>query len=247
MRLVNKVAVVTGGNSGIGLAIAERFVAEGARVFITGRRQDALDAAVARIGGSVEAIQGDLTIDADVSRLIATLADRAPKLDILVANAGMIEPLPFGEITADNFDRTFALNARAPLFVTQAALPLMGESGSIVLIGSTAGYIGLPGYSAYSATKAALRSYARTWTKEFGARGIRVNVLSPGPVETPVVDGQADAAEIAAFQAQYAAMIPLGRWGRPEEIAAAALFLASDESSFVAGAELSIDGGMSQI
>jgi NAD(P)-dependent dehydrogenase (short-subunit alcohol dehydrogenase family) len=153
-----------------------------------------------------------------------------------------------GKITEENFDLTFDLNARATLFTVQKALPLMRDGGSVILIGSIAGYVGIRGYSTYSATKAALRSYTRTWTREFADRGIRFNTLSPGPVDTPIMDGQADSPEEAdAIRAQFAAVIPLNRMGRPEEIASAALFLASDDSSFVAGAELSVDGGMAQV
>lgn len=248
-RLNGKIAVVTGGSSGIGLEIARRFVAEGAFVFITGRRQDELDTAVVAIGGNIRAVQGDVTLAADLDRLFDTVRQEKGKLDTLVVNAGMIEPVLFPDVSEDHFDRTFGLNARAPVFTVQKAVPLMIDGGSIILIGSTAGYIGLAGgYSTYSATKAALRSYARTWTREFGDNGIRVNTLSPGPIETPVVETlSADAAADEAFRKHYTSIIPLKRFGRAEEVAGAALFLASDDSTFVAGAELSVDGGMSQV
>ncbi|MDT7624830.1 MAG: hypothetical protein QOF99_5731, partial [Pseudonocardiales bacterium] len=170
------------------------------------------------------------------------------KLDILVTNSGRVEPEEFGNITEGNFDKTFDLNARATLFTAQKALPLMRDGGSIVLVASVAGYKGIDGYSTYSATKAAVRSYARTWTQEFKDRGIRINTLSPGPIDTPLMDSQADTKEAAdAIRAAFASVIPLARMGQPEEVAAAAYFLASDESSFVAGIDLPVDGGMAQV
>jgi NAD(P)-dependent dehydrogenase (short-subunit alcohol dehydrogenase family) len=229
-RLAGKVAVITGGSSGIGLATAQRFVDEGAYVFIVGRRQSELDKAKALIGDGVSTLAGDVTVSADLDRLFATVLQE------------------LGKITEQNFDATFDVNARASLFTVQKALPLMRTGGSVILVGSVAGYVGLRGNSAYSATKAALRSYVRTWTREFTDRGIRFNTLSPGPIDTPMMAGQADSAEEAdAIRAAYAAAVPLSRMGRPDEIAAAALFLASDDSSFVAGAELSVDGGMAQV
>jgi NAD(P)-dependent dehydrogenase (short-subunit alcohol dehydrogenase family) len=247
-RLNGKVAVITGGSSGIGLATAQRFVDEGAYVFITGRRQSELDKAKALIGDGVTPVAIDSTSGTDLDRLFATVLEEEGGLDILVVNSGRVEPEELGKITEQNFDATFDLNARGSLFTVQKALPLMRTGGSVILIGSIAGYVGVPGYTTYSATKAALRSYTRTWTREFGDRGIRFNTLSPGPVDTPIMDGQADSVEEAnAIKAQFAAAVPLNRMGRPEEIAAAALFLASDDSSFVAGAELSVDGGMAQV
>jgi NAD(P)-dependent dehydrogenase (short-subunit alcohol dehydrogenase family) len=247
-RLDGKIAVITGGSGGIGLAMAQRFVEEGAHVFITGRRQSELDAAKASIGDGVTTVAGDATISADLDKLFATVLSEKGALDILVVNSGRVEPEELGEITEENFDLTFDLNARAALFTVQKALPLIRNGGSVILVASIAGYVGIRGYSTYSATKAALRSYTRTWTREFNDRGIRFNTLSPGPIDTPIMDGQADSPEgAAAIRAAFAAAIPLNRMGRPEEIAAAALFLASDESSFVAGAELSVDGGMAQV
>jgi NAD(P)-dependent dehydrogenase (short-subunit alcohol dehydrogenase family) len=247
-RLDGKVAVITGGSSGIGLATAQRFVQEGAHVFITGRRQSELDTAKASIGDGVTTVAGDATISADLDKLFATVLSEKGALDILVVNSGRVEPEELGEITEENFDLTFDLNARAALFTVQKALPLIRNGGSVILVASIAGYVGIRGYSTYSATKAALRSYTRTWTREFNDRGIRFNTLSPGPVDTPIMDGQADSVEGAnAIRAEFAAAIPLNRMGRPDEIAAAALFLASDDSSFVAGAELSVDGGMAQV
>jgi NAD(P)-dependent dehydrogenase (short-subunit alcohol dehydrogenase family) len=247
-RLEGKVAVITGGSSGIGLATAQRFVQEGADVFITGRRQSELDKAKSLIGDGVTAVAVDSTVSADLDTLFAAVLDEKGALDVLVVNSGRVEPEELGKITEENFDLTFDLNARAALFTVQKALPLMREGGSVILVGSVAGYVGISGYSTYSATKAALRSYVRTWTRESTDRGIRFNTLSPGPIDTPIMDGQADSPEAAAeIRANFAAAIPLHRMGRPEEIAAAALFLASDDSSFVAGAELSVDGGFAQV
>jgi NAD(P)-dependent dehydrogenase (short-subunit alcohol dehydrogenase family) len=246
--LNGKVAVVTGGSSGIGQAIAQRFVKEGAYVFITGRRQSELDKAKALIGNNVTTVRGDATSTADLDRLFGTIRHDNGKLDILIANSGLVEPVEFGKIAEDSFDRTFDLNARATLFTAQKALPLMQDGGSIVLVGSIAGHKGINGYTTYSATKAALRSYARTWAREFKDRGIRVNTLSPGPIDTPIMDSQADSKEGAdAIRAAFVSVIPLARLGQPEEVAAAAYFLASEESSFITGIELDVDGGMAQV
>jgi NAD(P)-dependent dehydrogenase (short-subunit alcohol dehydrogenase family) len=243
-RLDGKVAVITGGSSGIGLATAQRFVDEGAHVVVVGRRRSELDKAKALIGDGVRTVAGDVTVSADLDRLFATVLAEEGGLDILVAGSGRVEPEELGKITEENFDATFDLNARATLFTVQKALPLMRTGGSVILIGSVADSLGVPGNSTYSATKAALRSYVRTWTREVTDRGIRFNTLSPGPIDTPMIDSTADP---DATRAQFVAAIPLNRMGRPEEIAAAALFLASDDSSFVAGAELSVDGGMAQV
>jgi len=247
-RLNGKVAAITGGSSGIGLATAQRFVDEGAHVFIMGRRQSELDKAKTLIGDGLTTVAGDVTRGPDLDRLFATVLDQEGALDILVAGAGRVEPEELGKITEENFDRTFEINARATLFTVQKALPMIRNGGSVVLVGSIAGYVGVPGYTTYSATKAALRSYTRTWTREFNDRGIRFNTLSPGPVETPMFNEQADSVQAAnEIRAQFIAAVPLNRLGRPDEIASAALFLASDDSSFVAGAELSVDGGMAQV
>ncbi|MFI9273111.1 SDR family NAD(P)-dependent oxidoreductase [Kitasatospora sp. NPDC052896] len=247
-RLDGKVALVTGGNSGIGFAIARRFVEEGAFVFITGRRRPELDRARDEIGRNVMAVQGDVTVSADLDRLFRTIAEEKGRIDVVVANSGLVKPQEFGRITEEGFDRTFDLNARGTLFTAQRALPLMEDGGSIILVGSIAAYLGIEKYTTYNATKAAVRSYARTWTKELGDRGIRVNTLSPGPIDTPIMDSQADSKEAAdAIREAFASAIPLGRMGRPEEVAAAALFLASDESSFCAGMDLCVDGGMGQV
>jgi NAD(P)-dependent dehydrogenase (short-subunit alcohol dehydrogenase family) len=247
-RLSGKIAVVTGGNSGIGLATATRFVAEGAYVFITGRRQAELDKAIKSIGPNVRAVQGDVTKIEDLDRLFRIVGEEKGNLDVLVANSGVIEQVKLEDISVEHFDRTFDVNARASLFTVQKALPLMRNGGSIILIGSIAAYMGFPAHSTYSATKAAVRSYARTWTAELKDRGIRVNTLSPGPIDTPIIDGQATTEEgAAAIRAHYASLIPLARMGRPEEVANVAVFLASDESSFVAGIDLSVDGGMGAV
>lgn len=244
LKLEGKTALVTGGSSGIGLAIARRFAAEGAHVFITGRRQAQLDEAVAAIGAqvenaNVEGVQGDVTDTADLERLFGTIKSRTARLDILVASSGVAEPATLDETSEAHIDNAFDLNVRGLAFTVQRAVRQMGSGGSIVLIGSIAGSIGNPGYGAYSATKAAVRSYARTWTKELAERGIRVNTLSPGPIDTPMFDAVSD-----EFSAAVTAQIPFKRLGRPDEVAAAALFLASDDSSYVGGAELVIDGGM---
>lgn len=239
MKLSGKVALVTGGNSGIGLAVARRFAEEGARVFITGRREAQLAEAVALIGGQVEAIQGDITRTDDLARLFKTLGTRAGRLDILVNSSGVSEPASLEETTEEHIDRAFNLNVRAMVLTVQHAVRMMGEGGSIVLVGSVAGAIANPGYGSYSASKAAVRSYARTWNSELAPRGIRVNTLSPGPTDTPMFDQASD-----EVRQMLTARIPAKRLGHPDEVAAAALFLASDESSYISGTELVIDGGM---
>lgn len=247
-RLKDKVVVITGGSSGIGLATAQRFVEEGARVFITGRRQSELDKAVALIGRNVTAVQGDVSKPADLDRLYAKVKAEAGRIDVLFANSGIIEHMTIDAVTNEHFDKTFDVNVRGLLFSVQKALPLMSSGGSIILTSSIAGYKGMPAHGTYSATKAAVRSFARTWTLELKERGIRVNTLSPGATDTPIIDGQVETKEqAAALRASFASVIPLGRLGRAEEIAAAALFLASDESSYVAGIELSVDGGLAQV
>ena len=246
--LEGKVAVITGGNSGIGLATAKRFVEEGAYVFITGRRQAELDKAVSLIGKHVTAIQGDVTKPDDLER-IAVIA-RAEKgiVDIIVANAGMIEQAPVDSLTSDHFDRIFNLNAKAPVFLVQKLLPLMTGGGSIILVGSAISVMGVPGHTAYAATKAALRSYARTWAAEFKGRGIRVNILSPGVTDTPILDSQgASAEDREALVKMYLGMIPIGRLAQSEEIANAAVFLGSEQGSYFTGSDLMADGGIGQV
>lgn len=249
MRLANKVALVTGGSAGLGLAIAQRFGREGAHVYITGRRTEALDIAKASIEGHVTAVPADVTMPADLDNVVEAIRQGSGHVDVIVANAGSIERANLGGVTEDHFDRTFDVNARGTLFTVQKALPLLRRGGSIVLLGSITAFKGDPGAGVYSASKAAVRSYARTWAAEFGGRGLRVNVLSPGPIDTLIIDGQAEyfGQDPAAIRAHMKTLVPMGRLGLPEEIANGALFLASDESSFMTGAELCIDGGMGQV
>jgi len=242
LKLEGKTAVITGGNSGIGLAIAQRFVEEGAHVFITGRRRAQLDEAVALIGGRVEAVQGDVTRADDLNRLFDTVKAKAGRLDILVTSSGVSEFSTLESTTEEHFDKAFDVNVRGMVFTVKRAVQYMASGSTIVLVGSIAGSIGNPGYGTYSATKAAVRSYARTWTSELAGRGIRVNTLSPGPIDTPMFDAVSDEVRMSLTH-----RIPLNRMGLPEEVATAALFLASADSSFVAGAELCIDGGMTQV
>jgi NAD(P)-dependent dehydrogenase (short-subunit alcohol dehydrogenase family) len=241
-KLAGKIAVVTGGSSGIGLAIAQRFVAEGAFVFITGRRQAELDAAVQQIGGGIRGIQGDIAKLADLDRLYAAVAEEKGSIDILCANAGGGEWVPMGAITEEHFARIFDVNVKGTLFTVQKALPLLRDGGSILMIGSIAGSKAVPSASVYNASKAAIRSFARTWIVDLKERRIRVNVLSPGPVQTPALDGLP-----AAAVAQLVAGVPLGRIGQPDEIAKSAVFLASGDASFITGAELFVDGGTAQV
>jgi NAD(P)-dependent dehydrogenase (short-subunit alcohol dehydrogenase family) len=247
-RLQGKIAVITGGSSGIGLATAQRFVNEGAYVFITGRRQAELDKAVALIGHNVTAVQGDVSSLDDLDRLYAVVKREKGGIDVLFANSGIVDTVAIDDISTEHYAKTFDVNVKGLLFTVQKALPLMRTGGSIILTSSIASTKGIPGYSTYSATKAAVRSFARTWTLELQGRGIRVNTLSPGPVDTPIMDGQATTpAEVEQLKARFAQVIPLGRLGRPDELASAALFLACDESSFVAGIDLCVDGGMAQV
>jgi NAD(P)-dependent dehydrogenase (short-subunit alcohol dehydrogenase family) len=247
-KLTGKVALITGGSSGIGLATAERFVEEGAYVYITGRRQSELDKAKAVIGKNVTAIQGDVTSLPDLDRLFATIGKDKGHLDIVVASAGFVERASIDTATPEHFDKTFNINARGVFFTVQKALPLMRKGGSIVLVSSTLHMRGFPEHGTYSATKAALRSFTRTWAAELKDRGIRVNNLSPGAIDTPIIDGQFKTKEEAdAARAMFASLTPMGRIGRPEEMAAATLFLASDDSSYSTGIDLVTDGGMSQL
>src|ERR1700758_3374325 len=245
-RLTDKIAVISGGNSGIGLAIAQRFVKEGAHVFIFGRRRKALDEAVRLIGANVTAIQADATKLEDLDRVADAVRSAKGKVDVVVSNAALVEQVPLPEITPEHYDRTFNLNARAPLFLVQKMLPMMRRGGSIILVASAMHTMGLANHSAYAATKAALRSYARTWAAEFKDGGIRANTLSPGVVDTPMLDSQASTPEQAAeIRRGYAAYTPMLRLADPKELAAAALFLASDESSFMTGSDMVVDGGIS--
>jgi len=248
-KLAGKIALVTGGTSGLGLATAKRFVAEGATVVVTGRRQAELDAAVRELGGGTLGVRGDVASLADLDRLFAAIRAAFGRLDVVFANAGGGAFVPLGEVTEAHFDKYFGTNVKGTLFTVQKALPLMTTGGSIVLTGSMVSRKGMPGFTVYAATKAALRSFARTWAVDLRGRGIRVNVVSPGTVVTPayktelgMTDGQ-----IEAFVAQAAATTPLGRAGTPDEVAKAVVFLASDDSSFVTGIELFVDGGAAQV
>jgi len=247
-KLKGKVAVITGGNSGIGLATARRFVSEGAYVYITGRRQSELDAAVRQIGKNVTAVQGDVSRLADLDRLYATVKQQHGRIDIVFANAGLGEFSSLGEISEAHFDKTFNVNVKGLLFTVQKALPLLQDGGSIILNASNASIKVLPGFSVYSATKAAIRSFARSWTLDLKSRKIRVNAVSPGSTNTPGLSGLGQTEEqIEQILRSMEATIPLGRLGDPDEIAKAVVFLASDDSSFITGTELFVDGGQAQI
>jgi NAD(P)-dependent dehydrogenase (short-subunit alcohol dehydrogenase family) len=247
-KLEGKIAVITGGSSGIGLAAAQRFVEEGAHVFIMGRRQAALDEAKSKIGGNVTAVQGDVADLADLDRLYETVRKKKGALDIVVASAGFVERRLTEAVTLEHFDKTFDVNARGTYFTVQKALPLLRPGGAVVLVSSTLHLKGLPEHSTYAATKAAIRSFARSWAAELKDRGIRVNTVSPGAIDTPIIDGQFKTREEAdAARGSFSQMTPLGRIGRAEEMAAAILFLASDESSYSTGIDLVADGGLSQV
>jgi NAD(P)-dependent dehydrogenase (short-subunit alcohol dehydrogenase family) len=242
-KLKGKIAVITGATSGMALATAKLFVNEGAYVFITGRRQAQLDAALKEIGKNVTGVQGDAGNLADLDRLYETVQAKKGHIDILYASAGVGDfNVPLGSVTEANFDNTFNVNVRGTLFTVQKALPLMRDGGSIIMTGSIASVKGFPGMSVYNASKAAVRSFARTWTVDLKARKIRVNVLSPGSIDTGVFVGVPK-----EVKDQFISLIPMGRIGEPNEIATAALFLASDDSSFVTGIELFVDGGTAQI
>lgn len=247
-KLEGKIALVTGGSTGIGLATAKQFVAEGAYVYITGRRQPELDAAVKTIGSNVTAIRADASILADLDRLYAQIKQEKGRLDVLFANAGGGEFAAIGSITEEHFDKTFNTNVKGLLFTVQKALPLIPNGGAIVLNASIVSVKGMPGFGVYSATKAAVRSFARTWTNELKDRQIRVNVVSPGPIDTPGVAGLVQTEEERkGLFAQLTSIVPLGRIGQPEEIAKTVVFLASDDASFIAGVELFVDGGAVQV
>jgi NAD(P)-dependent dehydrogenase (short-subunit alcohol dehydrogenase family) len=248
-RLEGKIAVVTGGTTGIGFASAKRFAAEGARVFITGRRLADVDKAVAAIGGDATGIQADSAKMADLNRLYSQVKADAGRIDILFANAGGGSNLPLGSITEEQYEDTFGRNVKGVLFTVQKALPLLVDGASVILTGSTASIVAMPAFSVYGASKAALRSFARHWTLDLKERRIRVNVLSPGPTVTPGLLGLAgdDRTVQQGMLDQMASELPLGRVADPDEIASAALFLASDDSSFVTGAELFADGGQAQV
>jgi NAD(P)-dependent dehydrogenase (short-subunit alcohol dehydrogenase family) len=247
-KLKNKIAVISGGTTGIGLATAQRFVAEGAHVFIFGRRPAHLNEAGKLIGRNVTAIQADAADLDDLDRVAAAVRDEKGVVDIIVSNAALVEHASIDTLTPEHFDKTFSLNARGPVFLVQKLLPLLTRGGSIILVSSAMHVMGIPGHTTYAASKAALRSYARTWAAEFKDRGIRVNTLSPGVTDTPILDSQAATPEERkALVNGYLSMIPIGRLARAEEIASAALFLATDESSYMTGADLMDDGGVGHV
>ncbi|MDV5140241.1 oxidoreductase [Chimaeribacter arupi] len=241
-RLDNKVALILGGAKSIGLAITQRFAGEGATTWFTSRRDEELDAAGHTLTGDARPLRADVSQLSELTRIVGTITSESGQIDILVINAGMSEYATLDDITPAHFDQTFGLNVRSPLFALQAALPLMKAGASVVLIGSVADVIGTPGYGVYGASKAALRSFARTWTRELSARGIRVNVVAPGPIDTGMMLAAPEEVRSGIISA-----IPLARMGKAEEVANAALFLASDESSYIAGAEICVDGGLTQV
>ncbi|WP_405593575.1 SDR family oxidoreductase [Streptomyces sp. NBC_01092] len=245
--LEGKTALVTGGSTGIGLASAVRLAAEGAHVFISGRRKTELDAAVETIG-SATAVIGDIADLADLDRLYEAVRERGQGLDVLFANASVAEFVPLEQITEEHFDTLFGINVRGTLFTVQKALPLLNDGASVILNGSTNVDVGAEAFGVYAASKAATRSFARTWANELKGRGIRVNAVTPGPTDTPGLSGLApDSEQAAGLRQHLAAQVPLGRLGRPEEIAAAVAFLASEQSSFITGSSLYVDGGLNQI
>ena len=240
-RLEGKTAVITGGTEGIGLATAKLFVKEGAYVFITGRRQNELDEAVTAIGSNVTGVQGDVAKLADLDRLYETVKKRG-RIDVVFANAGYGEFASLESITEEHFDKLFNVNVKGALFTVQKALPLLNDGGSIILTGSVASVKGTPAFGVYAASKAAIRSFVRTWTTDLKDRHIRSNVVSPGPIKTPLTIRQS-----ADVIARIVSTVPMGRMGEPDEVAKAALYLASDDSSFVTGIELFVDGGRAQV
>jgi NAD(P)-dependent dehydrogenase (short-subunit alcohol dehydrogenase family) len=247
-KLDGKIALVTGGNSGIGLATAKQFVAEGADVFVTGRRDAELATAVKEIGGNVTGVQGDVSNLRDLDRLFAQIQRDKGRLDVLFANAGVAKYAPLGAITEELYDSIFDINVKGLLFTVQKALPLMPDGASIILNASIVGSKGFSANSVYSATKAAVRSFARTWTTDLKHRRIRVNALSPGSIDTPGLNDLLASSETGQQRAKMIAnTVPLGRFGRPDEIAKAVVFLASDDSSYVTGIELFVDGGIAQV
>ena len=247
-KLAGKIAVITGGSSGIGLATAKRFVEEGAHVVITGRREKDLKEAAAFIGRNVTTVAGDVSRVEDLDQLYAVVKEKHGHIDILFANAGGGTVAPLATATESHFDKTFDVNVKGLFFTVQKALPLFKDGGSIILNASVANVMGVPTFTAYAASKAAVRSFARGWTMELKDRKIRVNSMSPGPIETPALEKAGLTAEqVEQAAAQFASQVPLGRRGKPEEIAAAVVFLASDESSYITGVDLAVDGGMAQV
>ena len=247
-RFDNKVVVVTGGTSGIGLATAQAFAAEGASVFITGRRQDALDAGVKQIGGRVTGVRGDMAVLADIDRLYDAVQQKHAQIDVVFANAGGGELAPLGAITEEHYQRTFDTNVKGVLFTVQKALPLLRDGGSVILTSSTTGTTGTPAFSVYSATKAAVRNFARSWILDLKDRRVRVNVVSPGLIETAGLNELFGGGDQAKGTKDFlVGQIPAGRIGQPAEIARTVLFLASDDAAFINGVELFVDGGQAQI
>ncbi|MBY8826502.1 SDR family NAD(P)-dependent oxidoreductase [Hephaestia mangrovi] len=246
-RLTGKIAVITGASSGIGLAAARRFVGEGAHVYITGRREGELAEAARELGSDVTAVQGDIAVSEDLDRLFDAVRTGHGRLDVLFANAGLGQPEPLGQITEDAFDLTFGVNVRGTVFTVQKSLPLMGSGGSIILTGSTVGSMGTPALSVYSASKAAIRNLARSWALDLRGTGIRVNVLSPGATDTPGLQGVAAASGGDAVYQALIAQTPAGRIASADDVAAVALFLASDDSVALTGSEVFADGGLAQV
>ena len=247
-KLEGKIAVITGGNSGMGLATAKRFASEGAYVFITGRRQNELDTAISEIGKNAIGIQGDVSNLGDLDRLYNTVKDQKGHLDILFANAGIAQFAPIGEISEEHFDKIFGINVKGLLFTVQKALPIFRDGGSIILNASIGSSKGFEETSVYSATKAAVRSFARTWTADLKHRKIRVNAISPGPIDTPIFSNLLQNEEQSEqFKKNIVNTVPMGRMGSPDEIAKVVSFLASNDSSYITGIELFVDGGMAQI
>jgi len=246
-KLSDKIALVTGGSSGIGLASAQELAAQGATVYITGRRQEELDAAVALIGPSAKGIRADASVLSDLDSVFSTILSESGRLDVLFANAGGGDMLPLGAITEEHFDRIFGTNVRGVLFTVQKALPLMAKGASIILTGSTAAVKGTANFGVYSASKAAVRSLVRSWALDLKDRGIRVNVVSPGPIRTPGLGGLVPEEHRQGLFDALAEGVPLGRLGEPEEIGKTVAFLASDDASFINAAEIYVDGGLAQI
>jgi NAD(P)-dependent dehydrogenase (short-subunit alcohol dehydrogenase family) len=247
-KLEGKIALITGGNSGIGFATAKQFVGEGAYVFITGRREPELAAAVKEIGSNVTGVQGDVSNLGDLDRLFGQIKREKGKLDIVFANAGAATFAPLGKITEEHYDSIFNINVKGVLFTVQKALPLVPDGASIILNASIVATKGFENFSVYSATKAAVRSFARTWTVDLKARKIRVNALSPGPIATPAIEALTGGSEgVRQWEASMSAGVPLGRVGEADEIAKAVVFLASDDSSYITGTELFVDGGFAQV